>query len=106
MHTNEMNMAFTADSVKIILDARLYTVSGEPARKHKKRRIQKKWLKRYGLKKIPDTNLYFVEGNTVIMHPAMYEQLEMALGEKTLADTLKKMSKEHQKKEEARNGNV
>lgn len=42
----------------------------EPRRKHKRHRIQKKWLKRYGARAvtIPEIKVYQV-GNTLIGHP-------------------------------------
>lgn len=42
----------------------------EPRRKHKRHRIQKKWLKRYGTRAItrPEIKIYQV-GNTLIGHP-------------------------------------
>ena len=34
----------------------------EQARKHKNKRINKKWKKRYGYKPVYDTNIIFVDG--------------------------------------------
>lgn len=46
-----------------------------PARKHKKRRINKKWLKRYGYKEVPDTAVYFAKGIGIVGHPKTIEKL-------------------------------
>ena len=47
-------------------------------RKHKKRRINKKWLKRYGCKAIPSRSFYVFE-NSIIAHPQTMKRLVKAL---------------------------
>lgn len=44
------------------------------ARTHKKKRINKKWRKRYGMKEIPWTKI-FITGNHIFAHPKMIERL-------------------------------
>lgn len=48
------------------------------ARRHKKKRINKKWRKRYGFKSIPDGNKFIVcEGmQTVFMHPVTWSKIK------------------------------
>jgi len=51
-----------------------YTVQN---RRHKKRRINKKWLKRYGVTKIPRDDVLVVETEkTMIMHPRVLKALQ------------------------------
>lgn len=51
------------------------------ARTHKKKRINKKWRKRYGMKEIPWTKLVITENKRIFGHPKMIARLkkEMAL---------------------------
>lgn len=44
------------------------------ARKHKKKRINKKWLKRYGMKRVPMKNLLVIDG-FIIGHPSVVDKL-------------------------------
>lgn len=59
-----------------------YQVIGTPymadkvqARTHKKKRINKKWRKRYGFKEIP-WNKFFIEGHRIYCHPKMVEKIK------------------------------
>ena len=52
----------------------------EPARRHKRKRIQKKWLKRYGYKRKIDPNIYFTAEGEAIMHPDTFREFVKALG--------------------------
>ena len=45
------------------------------ARRHKKKRINKKWLKRYGHKAVPDNNKVIMTNDTVYMTKKCYEKL-------------------------------
>lgn len=45
------------------------------ARKHKKKRINKKWRKRYGMKEIPWTKIFVLGNNAIYAHPKMIERL-------------------------------
>ena len=58
-----------------------YMADKVQARTHKKKRINKKWRKRYGMKEIPWKKFY-IEGNRIYCHPQMIEkiQLEIAFG--------------------------
>lgn len=47
------------------------------ARRHKKKRINKKWRKRYGMKAAPFRGAYIDTANRKIyMHPIVYEKLK------------------------------
>lgn len=53
-------------------------------RKHKKKRINKKWLKRYGMKLIPKKGIVIANlcGDSVILcHPKYWNKFQMALEE-------------------------
>jgi hypothetical protein len=59
-----------------------YSVIGVPhmadkvqARRHKKKRINKKWRKRYGMKEIP-WNKFYIEGNKIYCHPKLVEKVK------------------------------
>lgn len=66
---------------RIILDPnRIDGYTSEPARRHRKKRIQKKWLKRYGYRPKPDKNIYFLEDGPIVMHPAVFRDFVRALG--------------------------
>ena len=45
------------------------------ARTHKKKRINKKWRKRYGFKEIPWNKFYIVD-NKIYCHPNMIEKIK------------------------------
>lgn len=45
-------------------------------RKHHKRRINKKWAKKYGSKPIYDMNYYFID-NKIYMSPRAFEKLNI-----------------------------
>lgn len=51
------------------------------ARTHKKKRINKKWRKRYGMKEIPWYKFFVTEDRRIFAHPKMIARLkeEMAL---------------------------
>lgn len=44
-------------------------------RTHKKKRINKKWLKRYGMKIVPDNTKILLVNNTLMMTRKCYEKL-------------------------------
>jgi len=51
------------------------------ARRHRKKRIDKKWLKRYGYRWVPDLNSVYVAdvpgyGKVLICHPKVVDKLE------------------------------
>lgn len=52
----------------------------EPARKHKRKRIQKKWLKRYGYKPKVNPNVFLTAEGTAIMHPETFRKFVKAFG--------------------------
>lgn len=52
-----------------------YMADKVQARTHKKKRINKKWRKRYGFKEIP-WNKFFIEGNRIYCHPKMFEKIK------------------------------
>lgn len=45
------------------------------ARKHKKKRINKKWRKRYGMKEIPWSKFYITNDHKIYGHPKMIERV-------------------------------
>lgn len=72
-------------SPQIVLDPLLLTNSHEPARRHRRKRIQKKWLKRYGYKPRINENIYVTQDEqtkvkTIIMHPATFRKFVEAFG--------------------------
>jgi cbb3-type cytochrome oxidase cytochrome c subunit len=59
-----------------------YNIIGVPymadlvqARTHKKKRINKKWRKRYGVKEVP-WNKFYIEGSRIYCHPKMIETIK------------------------------
>ena len=48
-------------------------------RKHKNRRINKKWLKRYGYKCVPDNNKIIMSNNKLYMTKGAYERLKKGI---------------------------
>lgn len=80
------------NAVHIILNSGLVEHTDQPARRHRKKRIAKKWLKRYGRRTIPDANVYLFGGN-VMMHPAIYKKLADAVGEEEAAEGLRNLAK-------------
>lgn len=49
-------------------------VTRKQARTHRKKRINKKWAKRYGFKIVPKKEIIKI-GDMLIMHPVMFEAL-------------------------------
>lgn len=45
------------------------------ARKHKKKRINKKWRKRYGMKEIPWSKFLITKDHKIYGHPKMIERV-------------------------------
>lgn len=58
----------------------------EPARKHKRRRIQKKWLKRYGYKPKVNPNIFLTAEGMAVMHPETFRKFVKALGSEKKAE--------------------
>lgn len=59
-----------------------YNIIGVPymadkvqARKHKKKRINKKWCKRYGMREVPWKKFY-IEGYNIYCHPKLVEKVK------------------------------
>ena len=48
-------------------------------RKHKKRRINKKWLKRYGYKCVPDNDKIILFNNKLCMTKGAYEKIKKGI---------------------------
>ena len=48
-------------------------------RTHKKRRINKKWLKRYGYKCVPDNDKMIVFNNKLFMTKGAYEKIKKGI---------------------------
>jgi hypothetical protein len=51
-----------------------YMADKVQARTHKKKRINKKWLKRYGMKEVPWKKCYIV-GDKIYAHPMFIQKL-------------------------------
>lgn len=49
------------------------------ARKHKKKRINKKWLKRYGMKDVPWKKFVVTNDGNIYGHPKMIDALKMEI---------------------------
>lgn len=45
------------------------------SRKHKKRRIDKKWLKRYGYKYVPKKEVYITADRVIVGHPTLIRKI-------------------------------
>ena len=45
------------------------------ARTHKKKRINKKWRKRYGVREVP-WNKFVIDGKRIYCHPKMVEKIK------------------------------
>lgn len=48
-------------------------------RTHKKRRINKKWLKRYGYKCVPDNDKIIMSNNKIFMTKGAYERVKKGI---------------------------
>ena len=90
---HEETVVEALSTCRIILNKNLTTgVTNEPARKNKRKRTQKKWLKRYGYKPRIDEKIYVMQdengpeaGRTIIMHPAIFKRFVKALGSEQAA---------------------
>ena len=60
-------------------------------RTHKKRRINKKWLKRYGYKTVLDDTKVIVFGNSILVTPRMAKRIikEVKKNEQSSAGTIR-----------------
>ena len=56
------------------LYATTYCADLVQARKHKKKRINKKWLKRYGMRAVPWKKFFLFDGK-IYGHPTMIDKL-------------------------------
>ena len=52
-----------------------YCVDRVRARKHRKKRIDKKWHKRYGYKDIPKKEVYITADRVIIGHPILIRKI-------------------------------
>ncbi len=62
-----------------------YIAKDVQRRTHKKKRINKKWLKRYGIKIIPDNTKILLVNNTLMMTGKCYEKLRKLTDNRTHA---------------------
>lgn len=79
MYTDDL---FEYKGIRIIIipDDKLPIKSYKQRRTHRKKRINKKWLKRYGLDPIRDENAcWYAEGAGVLMGRKMYDRLKEEL---------------------------
>lgn len=49
------------------------------AKKHKKKRVNKKWKKRYGMKEIPKNSVLITNDGKIIAHPEIVNRIKMEL---------------------------
>lgn len=61
-------------SYKILITE--YITKNIQRRTHRKKRINKKWLKRYGMKIVPDNTKILLVNNTLMMTEKCYEKLK------------------------------
>ena len=63
-------------------------------RTHRKKRINKKWLKRYGMKIVPDNTKILLVNNTLMMTEKCYEKLKKLTDKDTdnMEEFLKKVT--------------
>ena len=74
-----------------------YITKDVQRRIHKKKRINKKWLKRYGMKIIPDNTKILLVNNTLMMTGKCYEKLRKFTDKD--ADSMEKFLKKVTKKQ-------
>lgn len=74
-----------------------YITKDVQRRTHKKKRINKKWLKRYGMKIVPDNTKILLVNNTLMMTRKCYEKLRTFTDKD--ADSMEKFLKEATKKQ-------
>ena len=61
---------------KIIIDEQCDVYNDVPIRPHRKKRLRKKFLKKYGTRKVlVATDAYMTKGGAIIMSPHMYNEL-------------------------------
>lgn len=56
-----------------------YMADKVQARTHKKKRINKKWKKRYGMKDVPWKNLLVTNDGKIYGHPKMIDAIKMEM---------------------------
>ena len=70
-------MSITDLGMEIIITE--YLTKDIQRRTHKKRRINKKWLKRYGYKCVPDNDKMIVFNNKLFMTKGAYEKIKKGI---------------------------
>ena len=83
-----MNKLSYLYGMQIIVDNRI--TKEVRARKHKKRRIDKKWLKKYGYKHVPDNNKILHIGDSLYMTQKCYDKIKNQLEVKEGVDNAKR----------------
>lgn len=68
------------DGYQIIISPHMI-LGWKPKRSHHKRRINKKWAKRYGYSPIYDMEHVYMHGNYLIMSQGYYDKLKAAMKE-------------------------
>jgi|GEM_PF-2618755 len=77
--SNERSEIKEVNGMEIVLQSTFIKgYSKEPLKKHKNRRIQKKWNKKYGFKPIPDPQIYFIN-NKIMGHPETIRKMLKAI---------------------------
>lgn len=113
MNSINFEARLTSNSYRVLLDPHLvdHEAPAEPVRRHKKKRIAKKWLKRYGYRWPPDPNIYIVDGiggRGIIMHPAIFKKFEQAIGspEGAMEAIIKALQEENKDDEQKAESNL
>ena len=70
-------MSVTDLGMEIIITE--YLTKDIQRRAHKKRRINKKWLKRYGYKSVPDNDKMIAFNNKLFMTKGAYEKVKKGI---------------------------
>lgn len=52
------------------------------AKTHKKKRINKKWKKRYGMREVPKNEVLITNDGKILAHPKMVERIKMEIAMK------------------------
>jgi len=77
------NIPMMLNGMPVVLDKKLG--KEVQSRTHRKKRINKKWSKRYGVRFVPDRNCYVFDspygGKQIIMHPTVWEVVRLEIGQ-------------------------
>lgn len=81
MELNDLSNVYQFCGYKILESP--FCTDSVRVRRHKKRRIDKKWLKRYGYHEVPKKEFYLLTKQRVILaHPIIVQKLKESLNHK------------------------